>query len=181
MTILQGGLDSSNSCMAPQPTECTLPHPHRNDYLLERFIQQPNHLSLRLDFSTPQLPDTFDSPVYLLLMAIHTVIARKHRRAQIAPSTYWGVSSALGPSFVIVPNMTPLFLPIPSVGPTAVLFGTTSVSDGMFSEAKLSTVVAKWAGKSNLLHLISVRLLIVTTLPCAPYAGFRSSSCQGIF
>ncbi|KAH7354512.1 hypothetical protein B0T11DRAFT_321211 [Plectosphaerella cucumerina] len=52
--------------------------------------RQPNHLSLRLDFSTPQLPDTFDSPVYLLLMAIHTIVARKHRRAQIAPSTLLG-------------------------------------------------------------------------------------------
>jgi hypothetical protein len=87
--------------------------------------------------SPPQLPDTFDGAVHLLLMANHTVPARKDRGALIALGTHGGVPGALGPCFVVVPNVTPHLLPIPSFGPTAVLFGTASVSGGMFPKTKV--------------------------------------------
>lgn len=51
--------------------------------------------------------------------------------------TYWGVISAFGPCFVIVPNVTRLLLQIVSLGPAAVLFGTASVSLGMFPDTKV--------------------------------------------
>ena len=99
-------------------------------------IRNPNHFRPGLT-SAPQLPDTFDGPVHLLLMATHTVLAREDRGALIALGTHGGVPGALGPCFVVVPNVTPLLLPIPSISPTAVLFGTASVSGGMFSETKV--------------------------------------------
>lgn len=101
------------------------------------MIEHPNHFSPGLTSSAPQLPDTFDGPVHLLLMATHTVLAREDLGALIALGTHGGVPGALGPCFVAVPNMTPLLLPIPSVSPTAVLFGTASVSGGMFPETKV--------------------------------------------
>lgn len=70
-------------------------------------------------------------------MATHPVLAREDRGALIALGTHGGIPGALGPCFMGRPNVTPLLLPIPSVGPTAVLFGTASVSGGMFPETKV--------------------------------------------
>ena len=78
--------------------------------------------------------------MHLLFMATHTVPAREDGGALIALGTHGGVPGALGPCFVAIPNVTRHLLPIPSFRPTAVLFGTASVSSGMFPEQKLSTM-----------------------------------------
>lgn len=70
-------------------------------------------------------------------MATHTVLTREYRRALIALGTHGGIPGRLGPFFVVVPNVTPLLLPIPSLGPTAVLVGTASVRGSMFPETKV--------------------------------------------
>ncbi len=70
-------------------------------------------------------------------MATHTVLAREDRGALIALGTHGGVLGALGPCFVVVPNVTPSPPSDPSVSPIAVLFGTASVSGGMFPETKV--------------------------------------------
>jgi hypothetical protein len=75
--------------------------------------------------------------MHFLLMATHTVLAREDRGALIALGTHGEIPGALGPCSVAVPNVTPHLLPIPSFGPTAVLFGTASVSGGMFSDTKV--------------------------------------------
>lgn len=87
--------------------------------------------------SPPQFPDTFDGVMHLLLMATHTVFAREDRGTFIALGTHGGVAGALGPCFVVVPNVTPLLLLILSASPTAVFFGTASVSGGMFPKTKV--------------------------------------------
>lgn len=87
--------------------------------------------------AAPKLPGTFDGPVYLFLMANHPVLAREDCGALIALGAHGGIPGALGPYSMGRPNVTPLLLPIPSVSPTAVLFGTASVSGGMFPETKV--------------------------------------------
>ena len=87
--------------------------------------------------SGPQLPDTFNGPVHLFLMASHTVLVSEDRGALIALGAHGGIPSALGPCFMVAPNVTPLLLLIPSFSPTAILFGTASVSGGVFPETKV--------------------------------------------
>jgi hypothetical protein len=70
-------------------------------------------------------------------MATHTVLACEDNVTLIALTTHRAIPGALGPCFMVVPNVAPLLLLIPSVSPTAVLSGTASVSEGMFSEIKV--------------------------------------------
>ena len=78
---------------------------------------------------------------------------------------------------MLVPHVTTLLLPVPSVSPTAVFFGTASVTGGMFSGTKFSSMVAEQAkpkkkvkGQADPPHLLSAWFSVVTTLPCALYA-----------
>lgn len=119
-----------------QPIDCTLLI--RTTAIRSGSLNIPITRVRVLTSSAPaRFPGTFDGPVYLFLMATHPVLAREDRGALIALGTHRGIPGALGPYFMGRPNVTPLLLPIPSVGPTAVLFGTASVSGGMFPETKV--------------------------------------------
>jgi len=81
--------------------------------------------------------------VYLLLVALHTILASEGLEAHVALGTDSGVQGTLSPYFVLGPNVTVLLLLILSISPITVLFGTASVSGGMFPERereKLSNI-----------------------------------------
>lgn len=105
----------------------------------------------------PQLSDTFGSPVYLLLVADQSTIAREGPKARIALGADRRVHGALGPYFVLAPNVTVLLLLITSIFPPTALFGTAAVRGGVFS------------------HLVGVGFSMVTSLPRTEYASFGLS------
>jgi len=132
--------------------------------------------SLLLSTSTSRLPNTLRGPMYFLLVATHSILASESSETDLTLGADRRIHGALGPGLMLGPNMTVLLLLIRSIVPTTALLGTASVSGSVFPEKNVEHYGSP-VGQENISpHLVGVRFLMVTTLPCAKHASFGTSS-----